>query len=93
MHWSKTIVSHRGKQHQQGCAMRQLTLLITGCDNDQIMPCKNYFGQADPHGTTTTLSHATTVAISEADNIVPRKDQTFSLLLGTKSVNRRPQIN
>jgi hypothetical protein len=65
--------------------------LITGCDNDQIVPRK--IGQADPHGTTTTLSHATTVAISEADNIVPRNDQTFSLSLSTKSVNRRPQIN
>jgi hypothetical protein len=86
-------MSHRGKRRRQGCATRQLTLLITGCDDDQIVPRKNCFGQADPHGTTTTSSHATTVPISEADNIVPRNDQNFLLLLSTKSVNHRPPIN
>jgi hypothetical protein len=84
---------HRVKQRQQGCATRQLTLLITGCDDNQIMQRKNCFGQADPHGTTTMSSHVTTVPISEADNIVPRNNQTFSLLLSTKSVNHRPPIN
>jgi hypothetical protein len=38
---------------------------------------KKCFGQADLHGTMTTSPHATTVAISEADNIVPRNNQTF----------------
>jgi hypothetical protein len=68
-------------------------LLITGCDSNQIVPHKNCFGQADPHGITTTSSHATTVAISEADNILTCNDQTFLLLLSTKSVNHRPPIN
>jgi hypothetical protein len=68
-------------------------LMITGCDNNQIVPCKNCFGQADPQGTTTTLSHATTVAINKADNIVPQNNQTFLLSLRTKSVKHRSQIN
>ncbi len=70
-------MSHCSKQRWQGCATWELTLLITWCDDNQIVPCKNCFGQTDPHRTTTTLSHATTVAISKADNIVPRNDQTF----------------
>ena len=49
--------------------------------------------RTDPHGTMTMSSHATTVLISEADNIVPHNDQTLSLSLSTKSVNLRPQIN
>ena len=49
--------------------------------------------RTDPHGTMTMSSHATTVLISEADNIVPRNDQTLLLSLSTKSVNHRPQIN
>ena len=72
--------------------VRPRRLLITGCDEDQTVP-RNCFGQTDPHGTMTMLSHATTVLISEADNIVPCKDQTLSLSLSTKSVNHRPQIN
>ncbi len=87
------FLCHRGKQRWQGCATRQLTLLITGCDDNQIVPCKNCFGQADPHGTRTTPSHATTLAISKADNIIPCNNQTFPLMLSTKSVNHRSQIN
>jgi hypothetical protein len=64
-------------------------LLITECDDDQILPRKIALAKL----TMTTSSHAITVAISEADNIVPHNNQTFSLLLSTKSVNCRPQIN
>jgi hypothetical protein len=49
--------------------------------------------RTDPHGTMTMSSHATTVLISEADNIVSCNDQTPSLSLSTKSVKLRPQIN
>ncbi len=49
--------------------------------------------RTDPHGIMTMSSHATTVLISEADNIVPCNDQTPLLSLSTKSVKLRPQIN
>jgi hypothetical protein len=49
--------------------------------------------KTDPHGTMTMSSHATTVLISEADNIVLCNDQTLSLSLSTKGVNRKQQIN
>jgi hypothetical protein len=41
------------------------------------------------HPSARTLS----TAISKADNIVPHNDQTFSLLLSTKRVNHKSQIN
>jgi hypothetical protein len=49
--------------------------------------------KTDPHGSMTMSSNATTVLISEADNIVPCNDQTLSLSLSTESINLRPQIN
>jgi hypothetical protein len=57
----------------------------------QVWPVRQR--RTDPHGTMAMSSHATTVLISKADNIVPRNDQTLSLSLSTKSVNLRPQIN
>ncbi len=62
---------------------------------DKVAPRSNTncFGQTDPHGTTTTSSHATAVLISKADNMIPHNDQSFWLSLSTKSVNCRLQIS
>ncbi len=38
--------------------MNCFMLLITGCDNNQIVPHKYCFSQTDHHGTVTTSSHA-----------------------------------
>ena len=62
------------------------------------VPCPRQVWQVrqrrtDPHGTMTMSSHATTVLISKADNIVLCNDQTLSLSLSTKGVNRKQQIN